>query len=558
MIEHFEPLSPAERAVIADVASGAMTRLGAAPPEPDARERVVRAELLRLLLLGGPGVPRMHEKGMRISGALIEGPLDLEGCRLGWDLHLADCRFDSALVLRSAALGSLLLDGSQAPGLWASGLETRGHAHLRAVAVDGPVDVSGARIGGALTADGARIERPGGVALFAEGIEARGGMLLRGAEIRGTVALPGARIGADLDLTGARIEAARDDALRAQSVKVDLDLILRRASLTGRCALTGAHVGGDADFEGCAISAPGDDALSLNRARVDGMLILRGEARIEGLLNLNATSVEALVDAPDSWPGPGDLAINRFLYNAFLNGPTDAPRRLDWLERQSPERWGEDFQPQPYEQAAAVLAATGHGEDAQSVMVAKERLQRRARRRRASPWAWRAFLWFSDGLLRITLSYGRRPLRAFLWLAMFWGIGVAMFSAAEFAGALRPAPVVAQRSPEWVLCGATAAERVELPSLGLARAGIAAPGQTQLDCYLGQPEAASFQQFNAWMYSLDVILPAAETGQLDAWAPDQRHPLGALAQASAYALTVIGWALSLLAVAGFSGIVRAR
>ena len=61
----------------------------------------------------------------------------------------------------------------------------------------------------------------------------------------------------------------------------------------------------------------------------------------------------------------------------------DAETRLDWLSRQTPERWGEDFWPQPYEQLAAVLGEMGHDEDKRRVLIEKERLSRRARRARA-------------------------------------------------------------------------------------------------------------------------------------------------------------------------------
>jgi hypothetical protein len=97
-----------------------------------------------------------------------------------------------------------------------------------------------------------------------------------------------------------------------------------------------------------------------------------------------------------------------------------------------------------------------------------------------------------------------------------------------------------------------------LPSLGVARPGLAAPGQSQQACYLAQPEAQAFPKFNAWMFALEALLPAVDAGQSSAWAPDTRHGFGTFAKAWVYVLTLVGWALSLLAVAGFSGIVRSR
>jgi hypothetical protein len=70
--------------------------------------------------------------------------------------------------------------------------------------------------------------------------------------------------------------------------------------------------------------------------------------------------------------------LNRCRYEAFIDGPVDTRGRLEWLSRQTPERWGEDFWPQPYEQLAAVFRDMGHNEDARAVLIAKERLQRQA------------------------------------------------------------------------------------------------------------------------------------------------------------------------------------
>lgn len=552
-----EPQTLAEKAFLADVPGPGFTRVGdgALPPE-GAADRAIRADLIRAVLTRADGVPQLHEKGLRLGGALIVGALDLEGCRLRSDLRLADCRFEAALTLRSCSLDSLLLDGSLLPGLLAEKLDARGGVYLRATSVDGLTDFRGARIGGALVADGARLSRPGAEAFAADSVEARGGVLLRGAVVRGAVALEGARIGGDLDATGADLANPEGDALRADGLETQGDVLLRRAAVAGRVGLTGARVGGDVDLGAGRFSALGGEAVMLNRASVDGALMMRDGAAIEGLLNLNGTTVDALVDAPESWPASGDLALNRFVYRGFLIAPSDAALRLDWLARQAPARWGEDFWPQPYEQLASVLSASGQGGDARRVLVEKERLQRHARRARTRFLPTRAALWAADGLLRITIGYGLRPLRAMLWLTGFWLAGTALFAAAEQASAVRPAPVVALRSPEWVLCAAGPEAKVAMASLGDSRPGLARPGETQLTCWRRQPEASAYTKFNPWMFAMDKLLPGSESGQSELWALDTRTALGATAKRAGHALGVIGSALSLLAIAGFSGIVR--
>jgi hypothetical protein len=97
-----------------------------------------------------------------------------------------------------------------------------------------------------------------------------------------------------------------------------------------------------------------------------------------------------------------------------------------------------------------------------------------------------------------------------------------------------------------------------MPSSGQVLSGRARTGDTQLSCFLNQPEAASYPEFNSVMYSLDVLLPVLSIGQKGYWRPDSGKPTGALALQYYFFQSVIGWAFGLLAVAGFSGMVKSR
>lgn len=60
------------------------------------------------------------------------------------------------------------------------------------------------------------------------------------------------------------------------------------------------------------------------------------------------------------------------------------------------------------------------------------------------------------------------------------------------------------------------------------------------------------------MYSLDNLLPVLDLEQKNVWSPDPAKPFGPLARLYFYIQAILGWTLSLLAVAGFSGLVRLR
>ncbi|MFN7267993.1 MAG: hypothetical protein ACK5UA_03195 [Cereibacter sp.] len=555
----FGPLSRAEVTMVEGIGSGMSDRVGSGglPQEGD-EDRRVRAALIRALLLGGPDVPAMHEKGLRLSGAWITGPLDLEGCRVPLDIGLQDCRFDAAPVLRSAVIDTVSFDGSYLPGLPADRLEARGDILLRSATVTGPISLRGARIGSDLVMDGMTLSHEGDRALSAERIFIRGSALMRGATVRGGIALLGARIGGDFDLVGSSIERPSAPAVEADSADITGDAAFRQARITGMVSLVTARIGGDVDLTGTHAANPGDVAVRLNRTVVGGALFLRDGAAIDGALSLNGAELGAITDEAASWPKPGDLLLNRCLYKAFLGAPVGAADRLNWLSRQDPSRWGEDFWPQPYEHLARVLAEMGHDDDAMVVLLEKDRLWRRAARLRAPSLALRLAMTLRDAILGMTIGYGRRPLRALIWLLVLGLMGWAVYVVLEREGAIRPNVSVILRSPEWVLCGVPEGEKLFLVSLGTVRSGLAKPGQTQLRCFHDQPESAAYPKHNALMLSVDTLIPVMETGQRDFWSPDTRTPLGRAGKSFLYFQTLAGWALSLLAVAGFSGIVKPK
>lgn len=554
-LDDFRPLLPAEEEIVARLQSGNFDRLGdgVLPTEADPA-RIVRAPFLRFLILGGEAGCRPHEKGVLVRGAWISEVLDLEACRVFRDIGLIDCHFEAVPNLRAAIISRLFLDGSRLPGLQAERLEARGGMYLRGAEVDGEINLDQARLGGNLECDGAVIRARSGHALLARSLEVRN-VLLRGATLRGGLNLSGAVVAADLDLTGAAVPLAERTALDASALVCQGSILLPSARIAGEIQLTGSEIAGDLDCSGTIVENPGGAAIQASRTIVKGAFFLRREARLEGALALTGASIGTIHDEAACWPKPGDLLLNRCRYGAFIDGPVDAESRLDWLARQTPARWGEDFWPQPYEQLAAVFREMGHGEDASSVLVIKERLQRRARRARTESAVWRALLFVADGILGITLGYGRRPLFALVWLMFFWLAGVAIFAYAEGRGAVMPNSAVVLRAPEWTLCGIGQDEQRPLVASGPSQ-GLAMPGQTQLDCFRQRWEASSYPAFSPWMYSLDTLLPVLDMGQRSFWRPNPAKPGGRVAISYFYFQSIVGWALSLLAVAGFSGLVK--
>lgn len=510
-LAEFEPLLAGEETLLAGLSSGVTVPIGGVDvPSADAPEtRQLRGEFLRYLLLGGCDELKardtyVHEKGVQLGGALITGVLDLEGCRILRDIVLFGCRFDAAPVLRSAVISNLFLNGSTLPGLLADGLDAKGGVFLRRMQAEGAVRLLGAKLGGDFSCVGARLTAGlEGVTLYANDLEAKGSVYLRGVQAKGEVWLLGAKLGGDLDCVDAR--------------------------------LTSLHADG---------------------ARIEGVFFLRGEARITGDLGLAGAQFAALSDDEACWPPAGGLQLNRCQYGAIVGGAVTAEARIKWLSLQDESQFGQDFWPQPWEQCAKVLREMGHREDARAILIEKEKRQRADQRKRL----WDSYMredyygrvvW--DWVLAVTVRYGHRPLLAFVWLFGFWLLGAAMFATAAQNHAIKPNDVRIIRASEWVACAPdyVADKDLEQP------APRNKTGRSQLACFLDQPEAASYPRFNAPVYSADTLLPIVAMEMQSYWIPDDSdRGVGMWARRYLWLQIIMGWALSLLAVAGFSGLIK--
>lgn len=569
-LSEFEDLTAAEKQLLAEYASGEGVVIGDGkrPGASAGPERQIRANLIRYLLLGGCDElkEKVHEKGVAISGARVTGTLDLEGCESKIDLLLENCHFDKRPNLLSARLASVILNLSALPGLQGDRLFTTGSVLLRGAVAKGEVWLLGAQIGGNFECTEAKLETRGKeiAALNADRLSVTGNVFLRRAEVTGAVKLLGAQIGGALDCDAAKLEARgiESAALNADRLSVTGSVSLRKAEVIGGIRLTGAQIGGNLECEGAQLTAHegGQEglgtALAIDDAKIAGGFFLREGASIKGTLDMASAEIGSLPDDPTCWPGPGNLILNRCRYGAFTGIGVTAQERICWLALQDPTQFGRDFWPQPWEQCAKVLREMGHRSDARLVLIDKEERQRAWNRSKLPRWR-KPFAWFKDQLLAKTIGYGHRPLMAFRWLAILWLIGLGLFWAAHDADAFKPNNSFVLRAPEWVLCAVPSDQRIYLPSTARIQNGRANADEPQVACFQRQAEAQSYPKFNPFTYSADTLFPLVDIEMQSHWLPDENAgPVGQIARYYLWLQIAFGWALSLLAVAGFSGLVR--
>jgi hypothetical protein len=194
-----------------------------------------------------------------------------------------------------------------------------------------------------------------------------------------------------------------------------------------------------------------------------------------------------------------------------------------------------------------LLAASAGKVVAKDILIEKEKLQRAARRAKLKgPRLWWFGFW--DRFLAVTVRYGQKPLFALLWLGGLWAMGVLVFSLAWQAEAFKPNNAFVLRAAEWVECSKDAQPYAFRKDTATA---------SQLGCFLAQPEARGFPEFNAGIYALDVLFPLVDVEQQVHWVPDEDiRPVGLVAKGLVYVEILAGWLLSLLAVAGLSGLIK--
>ncbi|MGG7565329.1 hypothetical protein ACQ5SO_04075 [Rhodovulum sp. DZ06] len=542
----------------------------------------LRGASCRSLFFHGSTMPGFAADRLRCSGSLF----------------LIDAHVFAAPVrlLRADIKGSLNCSGAEFDGRGGAALEADGITLGGGIAMSedfhasGSVRLPGAQVGGSLDCDGAtmighdRGAEGGPRALQLDRACIAGDVSLReGFEAHGEVRLIGAQVGGTLNCNGARLDGKGEFALSADRGRITGTVCLGRAappedgeegaagrakrfSAVGSVRFIGAEINGNLECYGGDFDGDGRTALDLSSARVDGAVCMRSGFSAKGVVNFTGASFGAIEDERDCWCR---FQLVDCSYGTIRcdDGSFRPVFRLEWLDGCATARPGPDFHPGPFEQLAKVFRDSGHPEYARRILIAKERRLRTARhdsRLRASPLGWLTTIPFGiwTALLDRTVRFGHKSLRAFRYLFVAVALGDLGFFIAAEQDAIKPNSPFVLRAPEWVACAAPLGGAV-IRDDGTALSGRALPGQSQLDCFTKQPEAASWPRFNALVYSVDTLFPLVDLEMQTHWIPDERkngerwyNSIGWWARTYLWLHIAAGWALSLLAVAGFSGIVK--
>jgi len=260
------------------------------------------------------------------------------------------------------------------------------------------------------------------------------------------------------------------------------------------------------------------------------------------------------VDDLASWPvrdadGGERLILDGFVYERISGAFTDAKQRIEWLSRGNTRKGV--FCPQPYEQLGRVLGEMGHAEDRRLVLMARERLQRRADRDAVPGYLplgvpRRVLMQAGDLFLRLVVGYGYKPWRSFYAAAGLIGVGWVVAHMAWVEGSFAPNSDVIVDSAGWQVLARDGA--VKNP----AEVWSAGPKSDT-----GQGQGMDYEAFHALAYAVDVVVPLVVLGQEAAWAPSKdRGDWGWHLWYLRWLLTIAGWVVTGFGAAAVTGLIR--
>lgn len=564
----FKELNPVELAILDACRHG--KGAGIAKQRPDQpTEYTVRASFLRFLALGGDEYAPVHEVGVGVFGAWIDGILDFDGAILPHGLCLVNCHFSEIRLTDSNVHGILNLNGSYVEVLDAIRLVCSGSILLSEgfIAI-GKVTLHGAQIGGELVCEKSEFNgKNDSYALSCRDAVIKGNVSLsEGFIATGLVCLDGAEIGGSLSCSNAVFNGNQPIyALDCEGAVIKGGLSLN-GCFNGTVCLKSMQIGGSLDCSGATFDGTNGYALQAENMAVAGALFFNNLKSVKGKVSLSAARISSLVDDVNSWMG--ELYLDGFVYDRLIgeNTLTDAKSRIDWLKKQRPSHLGldgngKDFKPQPWQQLQKVLREMGHLEDARQVAIAFEDQLRKAKLIKHQVFHW---------LFGKLIGYGYRPMRLFCIILAVWLVcGVIYWNVALYAnngnGVFAPSNPLMFQNPEYAACvPASPAAKLEGYKAGCGLQPVQGAG----NWYLCEKLREEYTGFSPLAYSLDLILPLVDLQQEHDWAPmiptpentwiDEvmAHSLKHVTRLVVWFEILFGWMSSLLLVAVISGLTK--
>jgi hypothetical protein len=257
-------LLAAEQRLLEVCTIGSELLLASERPNEGTDDNRIRAGFIRYLALCSDDDAFIHEHGIRIKGAWVEGDLDLENCRVPVELTLTLSRVNGSIIIRDADLFFLGLTGCAVNGISADRVHCRTMRLNEGFHATDTVGLTRAHIGGNLVCQGGKFDGGSdGLALQIDGAEIEGNVYLdEGFSAKGRVSLSKAKVAGDLVCEGGSFQGGirkRPDgsevrtALYCDLIDVRGDVFLNRERSAPKDANKQFHALGVVNFDSARI-----------------------------------------------------------------------------------------------------------------------------------------------------------------------------------------------------------------------------------------------------------------------------------------------------------------
>ena len=602
-------LHPAEEDLLRCAASGEPCVRGDIRPTTANDQNLIRAELLRFIALGGDDRNPLHDHGVQLFGATIEGSIDFEGTIIPENFGLHNCKISGDIILRDCCAESFFLGGSSLDSIRADRFETNGSLNLGSgFHATNVVRLLGAKIGSDLDCRGSTFSASENSLLVNRASISGHIYLDHGFEALGKVSIEDATIGTGVSCVGGQFRAA-DQALSFKFSTIDgnVDFGVWKdkeipdgrlpCTFSGGVSLQRARVSGDLIFtetrfdELCAVN--------LRNAKIDGQLFWRQIQQTE-LEEISNSKDHTLEDQPttksssmvselnlagascltlnmdwDSWKLPSQVRLDHFTYQGFSELPAEwnGNRWIEWLEQQPEHHLNKRFRPHPYQQLSKVLDASGFEDEALKIRMERREKQRifmrdhepvsdgiwaRGFRKLNNFWRW---------VQKVFIGHGYRPGMAVIWLFGMIMVGAGIYETAARHGIMTPTHPLIFKEAIWQ------GDPTKTPIGKIPQAcrenWVHPPQEIAAQCEAAVP--SEYSSFSSLLYSLDVAIPVVnfrmegdwsprvvnwQTGKAAAWKEFPSWGWGWWVRTWEWFQIGAGWALSLLFVSAIGGVIR--
>jgi hypothetical protein len=533
----------------------------------------VRASFIRFLALGGDHQAPVHENGVMLSGAWIDGIVNLDFCSLTAALRLEKCRLERLVAHACQMPGLTLTDSVTEHGINAMDVNVSGSILLDGnFRATGRVNLLGAKIGGSLECSGGQFEDNSflfwadiylkDTAIILDNATIGGSIFFRhGFVSKGRVQLVSTKIGGNFDCSHGSFDGTENGfALVADNSTIDGNVYFSMGfEAKGEVRLAGTVIKGNLECNYRKFENQYSSALSCYNTIIKGDLQIDEDFKIIGNLFLIGTKIGQLVDSEACWPDEGQLFLDGIQIGRFTgSAPTSGESRVRWLQLQSPMHLKHHFKPQPWEETIRVLREMGHNEDSRIVAIAKQ-----DQLHNADPANWRhqwrrpfstqlsngtrarfsLVGWLLHGAWGRLAGYGYQPLKLVGWMVLVWLIGSGAFWLGMKGGYMAPtSPIV-------------------VTDIEIDAACDAGPNAGDKSWTLCKELPDEYSTFQPMAYSLDLILPVISLQQDTEWAPvvgDTYHWYwwGIGLRGLMWFIILFGWVASLMLVAILTNLVK--